>query len=92
MANFQSLNLHDATLINIEFDWVNALTLVSFKLYRENVVIKFSDCTRVSISHEVPWGQSVSVNAISQDGKMFKIEMQSGDTISINAGSFFVES
>ena len=45
MANFADLNLHDATLINIEFDWVNALTIVSLKLHRENVVIKFSDCT-----------------------------------------------
>ncbi|MBH0074815.1 hypothetical protein I6F48_04450 [Pseudoalteromonas sp. SWYJ118] len=91
MANFADLNLHDATLINIEFDWVNALTIVSLKLHRENVVIKFSDCTNVCIPHENSWGQSASVNTTSQDGNTFKIEMQSGDTISVNSDSFCVE-
>ena len=91
MANFADLNLHDATLINIEFDWVNALTLVSFKLHLENIVIKFSDCTNVCIPNESPCGQSASVNTISQDGNTFKIEMQSGDVISVNSSSFCVE-
>ncbi|MBG9990657.1 hypothetical protein [Pseudoalteromonas sp. NZS37] len=91
MANFAGLNLHDATLINIEFDWANALTFVSFKLHLEKVVIKFSDCTNVSIPHENLWGQSASVNAIRQDGNTFKIEMQSGDIISVNSSSFSVE-
>ena len=91
MANFSDLNLHDATLINIEFDWVNALAFVSFKLHLENVVIKFSDCTNVCIPHENPWGQSSSVNATSQDDNTFKIEMQSGDIISVNSSSFCVE-
>jgi hypothetical protein len=91
MANFADLNLHDATIINIEFDWANALALVSFKLHLEKVVIRFSDCTNVSIPHENPWGQSASVNATSQDGNEFKIEMQSGDIISVNSSSFSVE-
>jgi len=91
MANFSDSNLHDATLVNIEFDWGNALTFVSFKCHNKNVVIKFSECTNVSIPHENPWGQSASVNATSQDGKTFKIEMQSGDIISINSGSFCIE-
>ncbi|WP_166113669.1 hypothetical protein [Pseudoalteromonas sp. Z9A5] len=91
MANFANLNLHDATLINIEFDWANALTLVSFKLQLEKVVIKFSGCTNVCIPNENPWGQSVSVNTTSQDGDTFKIEMQSGDIISVNSSSFCVE-
>ncbi|MBZ2193023.1 hypothetical protein JFJ09_12470 [Pseudoalteromonas arctica] len=43
------------------------------------------------IPHENSWGQSASVNATSQDGNTFKIEMQSGDTISVNSGSFCVE-
>jgi hypothetical protein len=88
MSNFEDLNLHDATLINVEFDWANSVAFISLKLPDKNVVIKFSGCTNVNIPQENSWGKSVSVNKIRKSGLLFEIEMQSGDIISITSESF----
>jgi hypothetical protein len=88
MAEFDSLMLHDATLIDINFNWLKSVTTVKFKKHDGIYSIQFSSCTNLSIPHECSWGESNSINSFSNKGCVYKIEMQSGDLIVINASGF----
>ena len=91
---FLELPLHDAILKTIIFNW--------HELRVELILSVFIDPNRFAIPcqliiHEVqdavcphlsPWGDSSSVNSISEDFGIYKIQMQSGDTLIFKGKNF----
>ncbi len=86
--------LHDATLVSIEMNWAAKTTIVAFRTSSDSTVNLIASGSRNAfIPHDEPWGPSVSVNGVREidgdsDVNAVEIEMQSGDVIRIEAGSF----
>lgn len=84
--------LHDAVLTTITVDWAKSEASIRLKLCatpsRECTVVA-QGLRTISCTHRKPWGDSASVNTTSfmQVGaiRRITIEMQSGDTITIDA-------
>ena len=88
-------DLHDATLVRVVVLWnEDAQAELSFRLDRRTLTLKASGVTNLTCPHENPWGPSVSVNELRgpldvRDGvRRIEIEIQSGDTILVEARSF----
>ena len=88
-------NLHDWTLISINFEWSAGrvvVELVDTAFARRTLIAE--SVSLLEVPQDKPWGPSVSVNeavevqAESGDGRCLQIEMQSGDVIRIGARSF----
>lgn len=82
--------LHDSTLISLEVDWPAHTAIIKFRTYPDKILtLSMSGLKLVSAPYEAPWGPSVSVNEIRHKMKSnqmcIEIEMQSGDTINIEA-------
>jgi hypothetical protein len=84
--------LHDATLENIVVDWSKGTVQVNFITYFAPIVSIYAQgLSQLIVPHKFPWGPSVSVNdvhwreAIKEGIQRLEIEMQSGDTIVIEA-------
>lgn len=89
--------LHDATLDSIELRWSSGEALIRLKTGDANhphrvlvaTGLRHLDCPR-----ELPWGPSASINQVrgpapaGPDTRVLEIEMQSGDTIRIEAAAF----
>ena len=89
--------LHDATLETIVLDWPNGVVEIRLKTVSGTVVLQASAVARLSCPRLHPWGSSSSVNEVrsaltSDSRRVVEIEMQSGDVIAIEAGSFTTES
>jgi len=89
-------NLHDATLIGISVDWESGRCEIALKPSIAEIPsasIVATDLRNLMIPRKAPWGMSVSINRISwrsdESGEisMLGIEMQSGDTLSVEARS-----
>jgi hypothetical protein len=81
-------NLHDATLINLHFDWGLGECVLRFagSPYgpKEPFSLCWSHVTDFRISHRLNWGPSGSVLELTQSGTdLWIIQMQSGDMIEI---------
>jgi hypothetical protein len=50
--------------------------------------IRWEGVTDIAIPRGQPWGPSVSINAATADGKIYQLEMQSGDCIKVTAERF----
>lgn len=88
------LQLHDATLESIEVLWESRICICKLRQAspdRKTIVLRFTGVTEVHIPHANPWGPSISVLEVSETLHSFKIEMQSGDTVSIEAIAFEVD-
>jgi hypothetical protein len=88
------MTLHDASLLSIEINWAAKTTKVTFKTHPDNIVYLVTSGTRqVEVPHAEPWGPSISVNEVREtegaEISIIEVEMQSGDTIKIEACSFF---
>jgi hypothetical protein len=88
-------NLHDATLVRVVLLWGKyAQAELHFRLDSQTVTLKASGVTNLTCPHECSWGHSASVNELRgpvdlQEGvRRIEIEMQSGDTILVDAKSF----
>jgi hypothetical protein len=88
-------NLHDWTLISINFEWRAGRVVVELEdsaFVRRTLVAE--SVSLLDVPQDKPWGPSVSVNEVveaqaeSGSGRCLKIEMQSGDVIRIDARSF----
>jgi hypothetical protein len=91
-----SSTLHDATLETIAFDWPNGVLEIRLKVASGTVVLRASAVARFSCPRLHPWGPSSSVNevrsALTADGHaVVEIEMQSGDVLAIEGGTFTIE-
>ena len=85
-VEFNSGTLHDAVLHFISVSWKDhtcdaGITLVGGK----KVTLSWQGVTDISMPHSSPWGESQSINNTYSEGDVFKIEMQSGDIITIGA-------
>jgi hypothetical protein len=88
--------LHDATLLHLTIDWGNEVKVkVEFRLASATTAVLIARAVRNHICpSRNPWGPSVSVNEfrgpcpLESGGCCVEIEMQSGDTILIEAGAF----
>jgi len=87
-------NLHDATLKHISVEWREGTceaTLVLSSTPPCLASIKATSLCKLIVPRAEPWGPSVSVNwaglQLQDDGHLYtlEIEMQSGDTISMQA-------
>ena len=81
-------NLHDATLIDLHFDWALGECVLRFagSPYgpKGSFSLCWSDVRDFRISHRLEWGPSVSVLEMTQSGvDLWIIEMQTGDRIEI---------
>lgn len=90
--------LHDATLVGLEFNWSEAEARLLLRVAQLPHTIVTGDHVRLlEVPHEEPWGPSVSVNAVrgpavQEDGwHRLEIEMQTGDVIAIEARAFRME-
>jgi hypothetical protein len=84
---FDSLPLHDALLADIYINWEAARCDLSFSpvgLSSHHLV--FEGFTSIELPRHESWGRSSSVNSLAQPEEgAFEIELQSGDTIRIEA-------
>jgi hypothetical protein len=90
--------LHDATLLGISVTWADGLVEVTFRVYpNRSVRLLSTGVVNVSVTRSQPWGPSESVNEIRwSDGtgvglSVVEIEIQSGDSILIEANRFSIE-
>ena len=88
--------MHDATLLRAVLLWSEeAETTLEFRVDDlKSVALQASGLTNLSCPHENSWGPSVSVNEVRGPTELrpglfrMEIEMQSGDTITIDAKDF----
>ena len=91
--------LHDATLQMIQLRWSDGtvrIEVIYFKdSTRRNGAIMGTDVSGLDCQRAFPWGKSKSINEActnEQDGKtVLRIEMQSGDEITVTARKFSLE-
>lgn len=93
-----SVDLHDATLLSLSFDWPkNELRCLVRPVSPtpKMICIVFSDVQLVKIPASHPWGMSSSINSSTHRkvdaGIAINIEMQSGDTIEVLAAKAGIE-
>jgi hypothetical protein len=95
-VNIEDLpDLHDATFQSVVLLWnKDARAELHFRLDHRTITVTASGVTNLACPHENPWGPSVSVNALRGpsevgDGvRRIEIEIQSGDTIRVEASGF----
>jgi hypothetical protein len=88
--------LHDATLVRVVLLWdEQAEAEMEFRVDGpKSISLKASGVTNLSCPHENPWGPSVSVNEVRGPVEVrgglqrIEIEIQSGDTIAVEARTF----
>ncbi|GAB2538996.1 hypothetical protein [Rufibacter soli] len=90
-------SLHDSSIKEISIDWERKIltieistTALSFPEIRR-ALIKAENVTSLLCPMKSPWGKSESINEVKQIGEKLEIEMQSGDTIVIEATLFKLE-
>lgn len=85
--------MHDWTLIDISVSWKEKRATFNFKSSTSSRVLVAEEFVNLILPRTSPWGNSVSVNEISEliildnGSHQITIEMQSGDTIEIEAKS-----
>ncbi len=94
IVNFEDWPLHDAVLQDVSVDWEERTCTVRLLVFldpKKNAVpclAIWQGVSGVEIPMAAPWGRSIHINAQRRDGtNRFLIEVQSGDTIAIEAAS-----
>jgi hypothetical protein len=88
--------LHDATLVDLCLDWRAGTLTINLRVGSPRagtVRLAGHGVSRLECPRGAPWGTSASVNEVrgplpSAEGQRLEIEVQSGDTIVVHAGSF----
>jgi hypothetical protein len=86
----EGTGLHDASLESVNMNWQKAeVSATVVLLGGVGAMLTFHEVTAAVLPRELPWGPSTSINEARTlpDGK-YEIEMQSGDTLRISAGSW----
>ena len=87
-------DLHDASLMTLEIDWMQGILRCTFKVGpsdNERAILTARGLRSFSSPRKFPWGPSFSVNSFRRSPAGVSIEMQSGDTIDIEADSIKIE-
>jgi len=84
---FDSLPLHDASLAAIHISWKAARCDMHLRpVGLPSHLLVFEGFTNIELQRRESWGPSSSVNSLAQPHEgLFEIELQSGDTIRIEA-------
>lgn len=87
---FNSLPLHDALLAAIYIRWEDARCDLRLRpVGLPSHLLVFEGFTNIELPRRESWGQSSSVNSLMQPHEgLFEIELQSGDTIRIEASDW----
>ncbi len=87
--------MHDWTLVSIVFNWKEAQATLNFRCAEgRDALLTAHEVLELQIPRHSEWGPSVSVNEVGvsmygrNDFRVLKIEMQTGDVISIVARHF----
>jgi hypothetical protein len=88
-------DLHDATLLEIITEWQGRTTIV-MRTAHGNASVIADGVISVTVAHRMPWGRSGSVNEfrlikVSGGAMRLEIEMQSGDTVVVEANEMRIE-
>jgi hypothetical protein len=89
--SFTLLPLHDASLNSIRIDWPERLCVMALLVFlrpgadAQECELRFTGVDNLVVPHRAPWGPSSYVNEQRREGRVFVIEMQSGDELRIEA-------
>jgi hypothetical protein len=89
-------NMHDATLISIKLDWESGTCVASFRggptIPGGPFLLRWTDVSDLHIPRTFAWGPSVSVLlAVEDPPGCYALQLQSGDVITVKAGSIAFE-
>jgi hypothetical protein len=91
--NFSDLQIHDSAVQSIFVDWETKSCVIKIDTAAGLMILHFFEVSKVTVPIEAPWGDSLCINSTNGFcAGEFKIEMQSGDVISIVAIRFTFES
>ena len=98
MEDFESLDLHDASINGITIDWGAGTVTVDALVFREGRALSAKRCklvwsgvTRFVADRELPWGPSNFVNTAKfEEPSRYELQMQSGDVLLIDAKAFIL--
>lgn len=90
------IELHDATLLGIGFEWEAGLAVIRIRTHAEgDYSIVVEGCHGFRLSREMPWGRSISIHKCDvvrkSLGFTILLEMQSGDELEIHGKCIRVE-
>lgn len=94
MSEFRDLPLHDSVVTAINLDWAKHRVEISLSAFvgkgevAEPYRLEFHGVAHFEAPHTAPWGESASINAISESTGRYELEMQSGDVLTIEAAGF----
>lgn len=84
-------DMHDWTLLAADYDWPSARVTMRFRTAVGDTTLVASEVADLHIPQRRSWGRSASVNGADllvgtgQDAQTLRIEMQSGDVVTIEA-------
>ncbi len=94
MEEIKNLPLHDGLLDSIVIKWSKGVVEFHFSVFSEKGksaqphLLKFLQVSELNVPHTSPWGESGSVNSIDYENGICKIQIQSGDDITIKAEGY----
>lgn len=95
--DIRELPLHDAIVQEVIISWPEKrviLKIMAFLDPSRNAVpcqLTFGGVTNTIIPHQAPWGESSCINEARSEGTLYKIEMQTGDIVQIEASGYAFE-
>jgi hypothetical protein len=96
-VSFDALPLHDAPVDSVHLDWKTKTCTIALHVFLARGVeatphrLHFFEVRSLSLPHEEPWAPSFYINEASYSDGIFRIQMQSGDTIEIVATGFSLD-
>jgi hypothetical protein len=96
-VSFDALPLHDAQVEAVHLDWKTKTCTIALHVFLTRGDratphrLTFFEVRSLTLPHEEPWGPSFYVNEGSYGDGIFRIQMQSGDTIEIVAAGFALD-
>jgi hypothetical protein len=98
MNNAAFPDMHDWTLSGVYLDWADAVAKFQFSSVGGGQrTLTLSKVIDLHVPKHQPWGPSVSVNradwltGMGDAIQTLRIEMQSGDVITVDASAFYLE-
>ena len=94
---FKDLPLHDGLVKTISINWSDKsaeIFLDCFLMPNQSAQpcsLTFSDISSINVPMATPWGESNSINMARVQNNIFQIELQSGDTLQLEASAFDFE-
>lgn len=90
-------DLHDATLVSVEFEWASGSCVAAFAGSpfgpKGSFRLRWKNVTELHIPRLQGWGPSVSVLSASESSPgNFELQLQSGDLITLRADGVALES